>query len=593
MPGLRALLDDTMIFRAAKGVGIDLFDRVLAPGMHVAQGPMSPTETDNADEGVVSQNPVWSWRNNFSDPSVFTAGKVWKRMGGRYMPHMHTVFSSLQFSAPIVTTTAGKKIELPLSDKFHAATFLLDEGEVNSFGGFWQLPHATDTSILNIFGYELRDGSLVALSLDEMLGHRDDLMPWPLGDSARHAYAIATGTTVKIRLAPPRFLAFVGLTCCKERNDWEPGKLLGTVRLFPHTMVTSSLDLTAAEASVRLVRPPKSMVHDPEMQEDVTAILFADTNDDQWHVPGPPPLPLWDNIFDYYDVEPLRRLSGVPQKFVGRDLPERMIHGGVRRASRDTTWHTKLQAGVDAFYAEEKSFRKVAGQGAFDNIHLAPGMQFSHVENELVVDGRVAAIGKKNDFEDVVMAPFCVHDCLHMHTRWGKPFGPARADEIPKSNTGFVGYAPYEEVGAPMVPFDQDAFVTVESNHAFTYRGLAQGKHWGVGHIPRGTLQCFMHHGAGYAQDIWPETNLIVSHGEFDPQLSPGQKLAAARLGVHKFSGLLHEPWHNPTRGVLETFLWAAFYHRLRFGGVQLKGAPEVNLFLERLKVIDLDRCLR
>ncbi|MEM6989709.1 MAG: hypothetical protein AAF721_04410 [Myxococcota bacterium] len=503
-------------------------------------------------------------------------------MGGKYMPHMHTVFSKLHFSAPKVTTTAGKEIELPITEKFHAATFLLDEGQIAKLTGFWQLPHSTDGSILNVFGYELRDGSLVPLTLDEMLAHRDDLVPSPLGDSARHAYAIATGTTVKVRLAPPRFVVFVSLTCCKERNDWEPGELLGAVRFFPHTMIASSVDLAAAEASVRLVRPPKSMVHDPEMQEDVTAILFADTNDDQWHLPGPP-LPLWDNIFDYYDVEPLPRFAGVPLKFVDRDRAARKIYRGVRRASRDRTWHSDLQSGIDSFYADERPFRKAAGQGAFDNLHLAPGMRFSHVERALVSRDRIVVPGQTTDFVDVVMAPFCVHDCLHMHTRWGNPFGPGGADKVPKSNTGFVGYRPYAEVEAPMLPFDQDAYVTVESNSAFTYRGVARGKQWGVGHIPRGTLQCFMHHGVGYAQDIWP------SRGAFPA----GAKIAAARLGVHEFSGALHEPWHHPGRGPLETFLWAAFYHRLRYGGLQLKGAPQVNRFLERLKILDLERCMR
>lgn len=154
------------------------------------------------------------------------------------------------------------------------------------------------------------------------------------------------------------------------------------------------------------------------------------------------------------------------------------------------------------------------------------------------------------------------------------------AGEIPKSNMGFAGFTPYAEVGSPMVPFDQDAYVTVESNHAFSYRGVAQGKHWRAGHIPRGTLQCFMHHGVGYAQDLWPT-------------LKVRGKISLLHTTIGAFAEMLREPYHHVDRGVLPPDFWARLYHRLRFGGIQLKGALETNRFMDRLVVNDLEKCMQ
>lgn len=118
---------------------------------------------------------------------------------------------------------------------------------------------------------------------------------------------------------------------------------------------------------------------------------------------------------------------------------------------------------------EDVSVEKVAGQGAFDNIHMAP---------EMVYQQRAAA-----------MAPICQHDCLHMHWRWSKKFGD-------KPVLGFSDGAPYSKPGAPLIPENQDLSVSL-TDTTFTYVPEAK--------IARaGEWQIFMHHGGAYVVSLNP-----------------------------------------------------------------------------------------
>ncbi|MBL4687953.1 MAG: hypothetical protein JKY37_25405 [Nannocystaceae bacterium] len=468
MPGLREILSETLIFRAAQGIGKDLYASALTPGTAIAQAAPRPTDSD--DEDVLRDNNIWEFASNA--PDTFTDCRLKKRHADRYMGHLHTVFDKIKFDGLRVTTRSGHKVSLPLSDKFLACFFTLDDGKVDEadLKGYWQLPHRVDRARMYVFGYELRDGSLVPITKDEMDKLGEDLMP-SRDLAAGLAVMLLPGTTVKVQLAAPRFVVCVGVTCCKEKNDWEPGELLGAARLFPHTMVVSNVDLDRVESSLLCVRPPRSMVHDPEMQADVRAILFTDTNDDRsvGLKPGPP-LPIWDNIFDYYELDAANAFAGIPLKFVDRDRGERVITGGIRRASRAAFAKTES----DFYQSGDNPFRKMAGQGEFDNLHLAPRMKFTHpLKQSTVLHGSIT-VGKR-EFTDIVMAPFCVHDCLHMHTRWGVAGDGLTAPANPKPMKGFVGYKPYAQDAAPMVPFDQDVYVSVNANHEFAYRAVARG----------------------------------------------------------------------------------------------------------------------
>ncbi|MCH8243678.1 MAG: hypothetical protein IH897_13870, partial [Planctomycetes bacterium] len=108
------------------------------------------------------------------------------------------------------------------------------------------------------------------------------------------------------------------------------------------------------------------------MAPDLSAVLFTDTNMDRSIFPtkipdwvpgvggGPAPPPLWDNIFDYYDVQP----SHEPLVVVDPDKGERLVSQAI------SVW-----TGLVSKKYKPVDFRKLARQGAYDNIHIAPRMR--------------------------------------------------------------------------------------------------------------------------------------------------------------------------------------------------------------------------
>ena len=65
------------------------------------------------------------------------------------------------------------------------------------------------------------------------------------------------------------------------------------------------------------------------------------------------------------------------------------------------------------------SVRKLGGQGEFDNLHIAPRMT---VKPDLL-----KLNPKLQGLDSIVMAPFCIHDCFHMHWRWGEKLDSIQA----------------------------------------------------------------------------------------------------------------------------------------------------------------------
>jgi len=87
------------------------------------------------------------------------------------------------------------------------------------------------------------------------------------------------------------------------------------------------------------------------------------------------------------------------------------------------------------------------------------------------------------------MAPFCVHDCFHLHWRWGRPYASGMS---PKHTRGWSHDTPYSEPGAPMVPPNQDVSIRLLSASSLAYTARI--------HAPVvGRWQIVMHHGAAYA----------------------------------------------------------------------------------------------
>jgi hypothetical protein len=148
------------------------------------------------------------------------------------------------------------------------------------------------------------------------------------------------------------------------------------------------------------------------------------------------------------------------------------------------------------------------------------------------------------------MAPFCIHDCLHTHFRWGLA-------DPQKSNCGFdTNYNPYSVEGAPLVPHDQKVTLTCIAPSSFIYEARVDAR------VPPGRTTVFFHHGMGYANEIWEPSKVALAQGVVDVQ-SLGR-------GEHRFPGALDS-----------SNSWAVFYWRLRYGGQQ-------NAPLERIQVPDL-----
>jgi hypothetical protein len=110
---------------------------------------------------------------------------------------------------------------------------------------------------------------------------------------------------------------------------------------------------------------------------------------------------------------------------------------------------------------------KLERQGMFDNIHIAPAMEYQGAP--------------------AYMFPLCHHDCLHTHWRWGAAF-------TDKPMMGWDSGRPYQKPGAPMIPENQTLRIATRGS-SMTYAPSAE-------HAPARTWQIFMHHGTGYVSEL-------------------------------------------------------------------------------------------
>jgi hypothetical protein len=160
-------------------------------------------------------------------------------------------------------------------------------------------------------------------------------------------------------------------------------------------------------------------------------------------------------------------------------------------------------------------FEKLDRQGDFDSVHLAPRMKAHKL---------IAPTGSDEKLDDAVyelssiaMAPFCEHDCLHTHWRWGKNWDdlrirPLRKNEQPLRGFGSAGAARFTKVGRPyapssiglsMVPLNQSVSITLPSVNRLRYEVSinTDGETDHVAIAP-GVWQIVFHHGSAYALTI-------------------------------------------------------------------------------------------
>jgi hypothetical protein len=207
---------------------------------------------------------------------------------------------------------------------------------------------------------------------------------------------------------------------------------------------------------------------------------------------------------------------------------------------------------------------KAPRQGQFDSIHIAPRMK----ADLLLARSDMNMPAWVDTLSEIRMAPFCEHDCMHTHWRWGANWDDARMNfpvdafkllKNPTSIKGFSGEGasgkfsgvgvPYTQFGAPMVPLNQEVAVAFESEHAFKYTATAAKD------IVPGVWQIVFHHASGYA--------LSVKESE-----------------KGKVDGLINLLTACPLDGVDPQ--WSEFYWTLRY-------QDAVDGPLERIEIADAD----
>jgi hypothetical protein len=315
------------------------------------------------------------------------------------------------------------------------------------------------------------------------------------------------GDTCKTATGPARVLIVLSLTTCKERASFEPGGVVGFARIYPHLMVLANIPLQKIEGSIHYDRPASTSARGPDGRPDtagscckgydstdgvIDCILVADVNTDD--TKPPVPMPFWSNLFAYYQPQAYDHFANRRFKMVRPDLTS------PRQIDEDDC----VVRHVTPPGSTVGEVHKEPRQGEFDNVHLAPKMKLVRV-SAMVFQPRPGQSQEisftvdrdKMRLDDISMAPFCAHDCLHTHWRWGKP-GTA------KWVLGWDATGPYKVPGAPMVPQNQAVEVWFAARNAMTYH-VTVSPPAGASFIQPYTWQVLMYHGSGYAvaMDAW------------------------------------------------------------------------------------------
>jgi hypothetical protein len=315
-------------------------------------------------------------------------------------------------------------------------------------------------------------------------------------------------------------------------------------------MVVATSALERVNAAVRFMRPTATARLDgthcscDEMADDtrIGSLLVTDSNvDGMVLADAGQPFVYLANLFNYYVPDPF-----LDPAFQNKALPivrrsktlSRSDVGSVNRECSDIT-------DISGRHQDENNFKvaKFRSQGMFDNLHLAPKMTVKDKIDRAFIDGGVhevkftTAADWKMDV--ITMAPFCAHDCFHMHWRWSDN------DNNEPGAYGWSQNLPHNEPGRVMVPDNQDVFLALTASCSVNYIAVAEGAamdHW----------QVFCHHESGYG-------------------LSAGSKVRMAKLAMREFDDikfLVDVPGQTPTEVVGN---WSLFYWRLRYRFKKIK----------------------
>lgn len=525
MPSLDTVLNSGTLLRAAHGK--------VGTGVGVPQPLPEPNPASEKDDEL---KPIWHYQMDFMSNSgrpdrISNLTCRVRDMGFMKMP----VCESIDWSA-VSITARGSTFDLPLTSQFMVLSEYLDKGRVPDSGtGFWQLEMNLDQSFQNVFCYDLGPPETCTQPspVKKEIHENANFMP----DPDRPAMPVdgVCGTACTITLPNLYVVVVVSLVCCKEKNNFEPGGVLGAGRLYPLVQVMSNHPVEKLIAKVKLKRPstlPRGHenMDGEEMLPELGSIFFADLNGSSVPV-------TWTETFSHYLLEPPVGSSYV---MVDPAKPARTISGAVANAGARLA--VQLPP-MDQVVEKPVDLQKVAGQGEFDNLHTAPRMRAPKKIRD--------AYPGDATLQRIAMAPFCVHDCLHTHMRWG-------TGSSAKHVLGWDGFTPYRKAGAPLVPPNQKITITLLSPSEFIYTAeiLPPG---GAATVTAGQWQIVNHHGSAYALAV---------------------RIAgkAAKLALFALLQKIGEQQFADEGGT-----WAMFYWHLRYA----KGFSHT---VERVKVLDMTK---
>ncbi len=429
----------------------------------------------------------------------------------------------------------GKTLKLPLKPEFVHSVWLCGAGQLSrSSSGLFPIDVAIEQGTVAALAYELDSkGALVPYVDAADPGEKAlaELRSKKLADVQDNAgdrwiaramqgtfmtssYELANpsaavGTTKVVGVAPQRFLVVLSIAACSERPTFEPVGVVGMARFFPHVLVRSNKKLAGARASVACVRPEKTTIEDEgdgtfkgttccNAKATIGSLLVADSNENPWG-PNITFKPFWSGMFAYYETDPTRF----------KDTPLRVVDPAKGERTLDKVGTRDLDKSLETL----STIQKVARQGEFDNLHVAPRLSLPKTGTAYpspvspVVPELIPLDPSRVKLDDpVVMAPFCAHDCWHQHWRWGPDADAPWTQGFGSKATSATTYpfSAYSAVGAPMIPPHHSLDLTMISSSSYVLTEEA----W-VKHRPQkdGAIQplewtVFNHPGAAYAQGI-------------------------------------------------------------------------------------------
>jgi hypothetical protein len=525
--------------------------RALLQDLGASPFPAPPFPQTTIDDSVADILPVW----HFDHDAAKTPAKVTnltclcRGMGNGRM----TVATAVTLESAGIKTAQGLDIDLPLTPDFVIQKGYLKSSKLGAGAHFLHpLQAEIDRSMSVVFGYEFKDGpSAKPVKITEAAMDSNEFMPQ--AGVQPSAVTVGKGQRAKVVLAPLRVVVFFSFVTAKERADFEPGGILGAGRVWPHVMIMANRDL-AETSSVIHVQRPTSLSMDrgdhsthADMNLTIESAFFSDNNTFISVAPGGPPSPYWHELFSNYDVG---------------------VTSGTIRAVDPLEKGGSISGAVQVldFFKNyvPSTITRVPGQGAYDNVHVAPTMK-----------SPVASRHPTYQLDRIYMAPFCEHDCLHVHWRWSvtntvQPvFGWAAKGPDPR-----IPGEPYKVAGTPMVASNQTVGIENTGPNSFRYHAKAVGLD-GISAsppIPPGTFSLFFHHGMAYA----------ISLTSF--------KIRALDALIDTLAGTKLEPdielpasLSTPTR-----------YWRLRFDGIDLPDFPGVtDIVKERKLTLNLPQLLK